>query len=260
MRLLKFISMILILAIPLSCARKRTEHYLKTKGQKARSTSVATNASKTERKHKKKAVVKSKSKTINTPVVSDGKGNKLSSREIYQKYNSAVFMIVTTDGVKYWQGSGFFINDSGLAVSNYHVFEGTIIGYESIKLVGSKKRYQVKEVISKSSEYDYILFRVDCVDNNYIPVSAKRPEIGDIVYAIGSPRGFENTFSSGMVSQWRKKYLMQTNVMIDHGSSGGPLINEFGEVVGITSGTLYEGSQANLNYVWSITAVKELFE
>jgi serine protease Do len=50
---------------------------------------------------------------------------------------------------------------------------------------------------------------------------------------------------------------MQINALIDHGSSGGALINEYGEVVGITSGTFYEGSQANLNYAWSIEVVKK---
>lgn len=49
---------------------------------------------------------------------------------------------------------------------------------------------------------------------------------------------------------------MQTNVLIDHGSSGGPLINEYGNVVGITSGTFADGSQANLNYAWSIDVIK----
>lgn len=50
---------------------------------------------------------------------------------------------------------------------------------------------------------------------------------------------------------------MQTSVQIDHGSSGGALINEYGEVVGITSGTFCDGSQANLNYAWSIDVVKQ---
>lgn len=81
--------------------------------------------------------------------------------------------------------------------------------------------------------------------------------VGEKVYAIGSPRGLENTFSSGEISQWRSKYIMQTNVLIDHGSSGGPLINEYGNVVGITSGTFADGSQANLNYAWSIDVIKK---
>lgn len=49
---------------------------------------------------------------------------------------------------------------------------------------------------------------------------------------------------------------MQISALIDHGSSGGALINEYGEVVGITSGTFVDGSQANLNYAWSIDVIK----
>ena len=87
-------------------------------------------------------------------------------------------------------------------------------------------------------------------------MAQQKPKIGERVYAIGSPRGLENTFSSGEVSQWRDDCLMQISVLIDHGSSGGALINEYGEAVGITSGTFYDGSQANLNYAWSIEVLR----
>lgn len=180
---------------------------------------------------------------------------KYDGAEIFKKYNTAVFMVYTSDGVRGAQGSGFFIDDNGLAVSNYHVFRGTTIGAEQIKLVDGNV-YKVVEVIEKSKEYDFIVFRVDCTNTNYIPLAKKKPNIGEKVYAIGSPRGLENTFSSGEVSQWRDTYLMQISALIDHGSSGGALINEFGEVVGITSGSFYDGSQANLNYAWSIDVVK----
>ena len=53
---------------------------------------------------------------------------------------------------------------------------------------------------------------------------------------------------------------MQFNALIDHGSSGGALIYEYGEVVGVTSGTFYDGSQANLNYAWSIDVIKPYLE
>ena len=101
-----------------------------------------------------------------------------------------------------------------------------------------------------------ILFRVNCSGNNFFSIAKDKPIIGEKVYAIGSPRGFENTISEGIISQWQENNLMQISVPIDHGSSGGALINEYGEVVGITSGTFYEGSQANLNYAWSIDVVK----
>lgn len=181
---------------------------------------------------------------------------KLDGAQIFARYNTAVFMVFTSDGWNVYQGSGFFVNKSGLAVSNYHVFKDTGIGEEGIKLIGSDEIYKVAEVIQCSEKEDFILFRVSISNTNYIPVAPNKPHVGDKVFAIGSPRGLENTFSSGEVSQWRAENKMQISALIDHGSSGGALINEYGEVVGITSGTFYDGSQANLNYAWSIDVIK----
>ncbi len=181
---------------------------------------------------------------------------KLDGREVFDKYSTAVFMVFVSDGMKGYQGSGFFIDNEGLAVSNYHVFKGAGIGMENIKLLGSEVVHKVTEIIAKDEEEDYILFRVDCDNTNYLPIASSKPQIGEKVFAIGSPRGLENTFSSGEVSQWRANNLMQINALIDHGSSGGALINEYGEAVGITSGSFYDGSQANLNYAWSIDVIK----
>ena len=189
-------------------------------------------------------------------IVSKRSNEKLEGSQIFDRYGNAVFMVFTSDGSNTFQGSGFFINSNGMAVSNYHVFKGTGIGMEKIKLVGDNTAYKVAEIITKNEDSDFILFRVNCDNTNYIPIASDKPKIGEKVYAIGSPRGLENTFSSGEVSQWRADYLMQISALIDHGSSGGALINEYGEVVGITSGSFADGSQANLNYAWSIDAVK----
>ena len=180
----------------------------------------------------------------------------LDGKTIFRKYGNAVFMVFTTDGTNTYQGSGFFINSHGLAVSNYHVFKGTAIGAEQIKLVGSDMAYKVTKVVKSNENEDFIIFLVNVDDTPYIPIAKQKPSVGDKVYAIGSPRGLENTFSSGEVSQWRDENLMQINALIDHGSSGGALINEYGEVVGVTSGSFYDGSQANLNYAWSIDVIK----
>lgn len=185
-----------------------------------------------------------------------GDENKLDGAKIFARYNTAVFMVFTSDGYNSYQGSGFFINSEGLAVSNYHVFQGTSKGAEQIKLANSDIEYKVAEVIYSSEDEDFILFRVNVTNSNFIPIAKYKPQVGEKVYAIGSPRGLENTFSSGEVSQWRDKNLMQISALIDHGSSGGALINEYGEAVGITSGTFADGSQANLNYAWSIDAIK----
>ena len=194
----------------------------------------------------------------NTVTVSNARrtNNKLDGKDIFSKYNGAVFMVYTSDDNFLYQGSGFFLNDKGLAVSNYHVFEGTTVGEECIKLAGSDVIYKVDEVVHRDADEDFILFYVNVKGNDYIPVARTKPSVGEKVYAIGSPRGLENTFSSGEVSQWRDDNLMQISALIDHGSSGGALINEYGEAVGITSGTFCEGSQANLNYAWSINVIK----
>ena len=73
--------------------------------------------------------------------------------EIFEKFNTAVFMVYATDGKLVSQGSGFFILDNGLAVSNYHVFEGTTKGSEEIKLT-SGEQFRVSKVIKYSKELD----------------------------------------------------------------------------------------------------------
>ena len=105
--------------------------------------------------------------------VSDNRGdnNKLDGSKIFAKYNTAVFMVFTSDGYNGYQGSGFFINSDGLAVSNYHVFQGTNIGAEQIKLADSDEIYKVAEVIHSDADEDFILFRVGCSNTNYIPIA-----------------------------------------------------------------------------------------
>lgn len=197
-----------------------------------------------------------RSSSDNKVIQEQPSGEKLDGAEIFKKYSSAVFMVFTSDGMNTYQGSGFFINSHGLAVSNYHVFKGTGKGEEQIKMEGSDTVYKVVDILQKNEDQDFIIFRVNLDNTDYIPIAKDKPNVGDKVFAIGSPRGLENTFSSGEVSQWRADNLMQISALIDHGSSGGALINEYGQVVGITSGSFYDGSQANLNYAWSIDVIK----
>lgn len=181
------------------------------------------------------------------------KNNKIySPTELFKRYNSAVFMIFTTDGYQAYQGSGFFITQDGLAVSNYHVFKGTAIGYEIIKLVDGRQ-YKIDKVIAKSEADDYILFQIKG-QFNYIPVSQRQCEVGERVYTIGSPKGLENTFASGEISQIRSDDFIQISCPIDHGSSGGALINQYGEAIGITTGGR-DDSGANLNFAKNIHVV-----
>lgn len=178
---------------------------------------------------------------------------EMKAKTIYRKYKSAVFMIYTSDNVSISQGSGFFVSSDGIAISNYHVFKGRFKGEEIIKL-SNGNIYKVQEVLAYSEQHDYIVFKVEGNSFNYIPVTKRGYEIGDEVYAIGSPRGLENTLSNGLISQKRSDYFIQISAPIDHGSSGGALINIYGEVIGITSGGR-DDSGANLNFAQDIRAI-----
>ena len=182
---------------------------------------------------------------------------ELSGKTIFKKYSSSVFMIYSSDGSSRGQGSGFVINPSGLAVSNFHNFDG--MNAWGVKMYGTDTLHIIKasDIVAYDRSQDYIIFKLPTEilgslgksTFDYIPVSKKPIEVGDKVFTIGSPRGLENTFSSGEVSQIREesKYRIQINAPIDHGSSGGALINDCGEAVGITSAGR-DDSGANLNF------------
>lgn len=194
---------------------------------------------------------------VSIPVSSSNSGRVMSGSEIFDCYNTAVFMVFTSDGWSNFQGSGFFISDKGIAVSNYHVFKGTTIGYENIKLADGNL-YKVEEVIDWSEYEDYIIFKVELGKErvNFIPIASQNPKVGEPAYAIGSPRGLENTFSSGEISQIRDENILQISVPIDHGSSGGALLNKYGEVIGITTSGR-DDSGANLNFAMSIKVINK---
>lgn len=210
----------------------------RNKGEFHRSSSTVIIPSLEQKKIKSKQAI---SKSIQSHI--------LEPTEIFKKYNSAVFMIYTTDGLGVFQGSGFFISENGVAVSNYHVFKGTAVGSEVIKL-SDGRQCKISEVIAKSESEDYILFRIKG-HFVHIPVSHRKNNVGEKVYAIGSPRGLENTFSSGEISQIRDDNYIQISCPIDHGSSGGVLINAYGEAIGITTGG-HDESGANLNFAKNI--------
>ena len=210
----------------------------RNKGEFHRSSSTVIIPSLEQKKIKSKQAI---SKSIQSHI--------LEPTEIFKKYNSAVFMIYTTDGLGVFQGSVFFISENGVAVSNYHVFKGTAVGSEVIKL-SDGKQCKISEVIAKSESEDYILFRIKG-HFVHIPVSHRKNNVGEKVYTIGSPRGLENTFSSGEISQIRDDNYIQISCPIDHGSSGGVLINAYGEAIGITTGG-HDESGANLNFAKNI--------
>jgi len=179
-------------------------------------------------------------------------GEASSLPDLFQEAQPAVFTIYARSGEGIAQGSGFFISANGIGISNYHVFEGVWVNNVTIKLQdGTESR--ISEILVRNSEEDYIIFKATSRYSNfpYLPVASREPEIGVEVFAIGTPLGLEQTLSTGIVSAYRdNNKLIQTTAEIARGSSGGPLLNMRGEVIGITTATMGE---ANLNFAINIS-------
>lgn len=165
---------------------------------------------------------------------------------LFKKCSPAVFLIYSSDNNTISQGSGFFVSSNGIGVTNYHVFNG----YDkAVILTEDGTEYKIEKVLSKSNNetgYDYIIFKVKNTYGKvfpYLKIASKLPEIGESVFAIGNPEGFEKTLSNGIVSGYRdSETYIQTTTPITHGSSGGPLFNMKGEVIGITTLGKVQGS------------------
>ena len=144
-------------------------------------------------------------------------------------------------------GSGFFVGDN-LIATNYHVIEGAARG--TAKLVGQFSTYTIEGVTATDQTNDLALLKVTMSGINPLPLgNSSDVKIGETVYVAGNPQGLEGTFSDGIISSRRDPYAkerLQMTAPISPGSSGGPVLNSKGEVIGVSFMTLVGGQ--NLNF------------
>ncbi len=194
-----------------------------------------------------KPTEKPEEKPVETPA--EEKGEKaLSSQEVYQKCFASVVEIQTDVAI----GSGFFI-DSSTIVTNYHVIEDA----KSIYYIDSNgSMYSVETIKGYDENLDIALLKATL---NGTPLAKNSHGIstGEVVYTLGSSKGLTDTFANGIVTNENRvldgvRYI-QTNAAISPGNSGGPLLNSYGEVMGINTLTHKDGQ--NLNFAINIEEV-----
>ncbi len=149
-------------------------------------------------------------------------------------------------GEKLGLGTAFVISSDGKVVTNYHVIEDVYLA----EIIINGTKYDVEQVLAYDKNIDLAILKIDATDIPYATVCAEEIAVGSTVYAIGSSRGLTNTFSSGMVTYYNRVVdgvsHVQHDASITNGNSGGPLINEYGEVVGINTWGLIDSQ--NLNF------------
>ncbi|MBD1848041.1 trypsin-like peptidase domain-containing protein [Cyanobacteria bacterium FACHB-63] len=171
---------------------------------------------------------------------------------LYQRSNAAVAAIAAPDGKSFGYGSGFITSPKGLILTSYHV-----VGNNSqvwVKLADNSVYRGV--VISRNPQSDLALIQIQ--PKKQLPsltVQTVPPRIGQKVYAIGNPKGFERSLSDGIVSRIDQRGLIQYTAPTTSGNSGGPLLDEDGRVIGVVRST-FPGTA--LNFAVPIAAMNTL--
>ncbi len=197
---------------------------------------------------------------------------ELTAEEISEKCAEAVFYIETyyRNGKIKGSGSGFFISEDGYALTNHHVVADT--GYIEITLLNGKKYHGATvgylnknnlKLVDFDADRDLALLKIDDGTFPYIEIGdSKNIKQGQKAYALGSPMGLQNTLSQGIISQPKLTDvypvpLIQISVPIAHGSSGGVLLNSYGQAIGVTTGGIGSAA-ADLNWAVPIHEAESL--
>jgi len=173
------------------------------------------------------------------------------ARQVARQVLPSVVVVTISDsaGRPLAQGSGFFVTEN-IVATNLHVIYGA--AEAAIRLVGNSKIYSVGGVVAVSKRRDLVLLQVSNVRGTPLALaSANQTEVGEEIYVLGNPEGLEGTISTGIVSgigtrRIEGEDLIQVTAPISPGSSGGPVVNKRGEVIGIAEASLSEGQ--NLNF------------
>jgi len=155
--------------------------------------------------------------------------------KVYQAALPAVVTIRGGDST----GSGSFISSDGLILTNAHVVEG----FSRVEVITQDGRRFAGDVISTDRRNDLALIKVQSQERfPFLPLAdSKGIQVGQRVFAIGSPFGLSGTLTTGILSRIAPNGDLQTDAAINPGNSGGPLLNSKGELIGVNKAIIGNG-------------------
>jgi hypothetical protein len=183
---------------------------------------------------------------------------KYTATELNDMYLESVGELVVYDkqNKQISLGSCFVYTKDGMLVTNYHVIEG---GYSAEITIGHRT-YRVSSVVDYDKKLDLAILKIPATNLQPVKICRLEHKTGETVYALGNSQGLTSTFSKGMITYSDREsegvHYVQHDAAISSGNSGGPLINEYGEVIGINTWTLKDSQ--NLNFAIRIGQIGKL--
>jgi tetratricopeptide (TPR) repeat protein len=153
-------------------------------------------------------------------------------------------------------GTGFIIGSDGIIATNYHLISELLEGKDTALLVKMENGafFITKDLISFNKDNDIALLKVEGKGLPKVKLtSTNKSKQGESIVVIGSPNGLETTVSEGIISGIRKKDELQITAPISPGSSGSPVFNSKGEVIGVVTSSIDSGQ--NLNFAIPVSYV-----
>ena len=188
--------------------------------------------------------------TLKNPALHPSEKVVLNAEEIYAKCASAVFYIEIYDrsGAAISSGSGVFISADGKALTNYHVIKNA---YSAKIMTNDGQVYDVTGYYDAQETIDMALIQIAGSKFPYLSVGdSTKIAPGQTIFAIGSPRGLDDTISQGIISNANRVIdglgYIQMTAPISPGSSGGALINDQGLLIGLNTATYKDAQNINL--------------
>lgn len=183
---------------------------------------------------------------------------QLKPEQIYQKLLPSVMTleVVNTEGEKF-VGSAFLALEDGIAVTAWHVIHDA---RSVVAKFANDDRHDITGFVDKDEKRDLALFRIDYKGQRpLVSICDVAPMVGARAYVLGAPKGFEFSFTDGLISQIQRVdgfQQYQVSCPISAGNSGGPVVNDLGQVMGVTSWTKMDAQ--NLNFAIPGTYVRTL--
>ena len=196
--------------------------------------------------------------SILDPVLYETHLFKRSSEQIYKIAEKSVGEIVIYDifDQAISLGTCFVYSSDGKLITNYHVIEDAYSATVTI----DEKDYVVDKILSYDPDIDLAIIKINATNLTPLSLSYGNVSGGEKVYAVGSSKGLTMSFTSGVVASSNRtiagvRYI-QHDAAISNGNSGGPLMNEYGEVIGINTMYLKEGQ--NINFAIATSEIKKI--